>query len=60
MLGIAHVGAVLIFEEAGLRFLGLAGTSAGAINAAIIATVRNTLTDKSWPETVKVGAADCV
>lgn len=30
MLGIAHVGFVRALEEAGVRFLGLGGTSAGA------------------------------
>jgi predicted acylesterase/phospholipase RssA len=30
MLGIAHVGFVRVLEEAGVRFLGLGGTSAGA------------------------------
>lgn len=36
MLGIALVGYTYILEEAGIRFLRLAGTSAGAINTAML------------------------
>ncbi len=37
--GIAHVGAVLVLDEAGYRFHRVAGTSAGAITASIIAAI---------------------
>ena len=37
VLGIALVGYTYVLEQAGLRFLGIAGTSAGAINAAYFA-----------------------
>jgi NTE family protein len=39
MLGIALVGYTYILEEAGIRFFGLAGTSAGAINTLLLAGV---------------------
>lgn len=54
MLGVAHVGFVYVLEEAGLRFLGLGGTSAGAINAGLIASVRDTPADVSWKKTLQV------
>lgn len=37
ILGIALVGYTYVLEQAGLRFLGIAGTSAGAINATLMA-----------------------
>src|SRR5262245_37049593 len=37
VLGIAHVGAVAVFQEHGYGFDRLAGTSAGAIVAALVA-----------------------
>ena len=37
--GIAIVGAVLVLSEAGYRFRGVAGTSAGAIAASLIASI---------------------
>lgn len=55
MLGIAHVGFVAVLEEAGVRFMALGGTSAGAINAAIIAAVRPSPDEVSWLDTAKVG-----
>ena len=39
MLGIALVGYTYVLEQVGLRFLGLGGSSAGAINALLIAAV---------------------
>ena len=39
MLGIALVGYTDVLEEAGIRFFGLAGTSAGAINTLLLAGV---------------------
>lgn len=41
VLGIALVGYTYILEEMGIRFLRLAGTSAGAINTALITVVKN-------------------
>jgi hypothetical protein len=40
MLGIALVGFTYVLEEVGIRFVGIGGTSAGAINAALIAGLR--------------------
>lgn len=57
VLGIAHVGFVAALEEAGVRFMGLGGTSAGAINAAMIAAVRDRLDDTSWVDTFRVRVA---
>lgn len=54
MLGIAHVGYVCVLEEAGVRFLGLGGASAGAINGMLMACVRKKLTDKTWEEMLKI------
>lgn len=51
MLGIALVGYTYILEEAGIRFFSLAGTSAGAINTAMIASVGK---DKSEKKSVKI------
>jgi len=42
MLGIALVGFTYVLEKAGIRFVGLGGTSAGAINATLIAAARST------------------
>ena len=39
VLGLAHVGYTYILEEAGIRFWRLAGTSAGAINAVLLAAI---------------------
>lgn len=39
VLGIALVGYTYVLEQAGIRFLGIAGTSAGAINALMIAAL---------------------
>ncbi|MDR3620325.1 MAG: patatin-like phospholipase family protein [Paludisphaera borealis] len=39
LLGIALVGYVYVLEKAGIRFLGIAGSSAGAINALLIAAL---------------------
>ncbi|MEO5501297.1 MAG: patatin-like phospholipase family protein, partial [Ginsengibacter sp.] len=36
VLGVALVGYTFILEQAGIRFLRLAGTSAGAINTALL------------------------
>src|SRR5271156_2231237 len=44
-LGIAHVGAVHGLETAGIRFVGLAGTSAGAIVALLLCCARGNLLD---------------
>lgn len=46
-LGIAHVGAIHGLELAGARFAGVAGTSAGAIAALLICSLR-----KSWDKAV--------
>ena len=40
VLGIALLGYTYVLERMGIRFLKLAGTSAGAINATMLATVR--------------------
>lgn len=40
MLGIAYIGFVWMLEAAGIRFLGLGGSSAGAITAGTIASTR--------------------
>ena len=55
MLGVAHVGFVSVLENAGIRFLGLGGTSAGAINAALMAAVRKSPLDVSSEATKTVG-----
>ena len=39
MLGIALVGYTYVLEQAGIRFLGLGGTSAGSINALLLAAL---------------------
>ncbi|MCS7004120.1 MAG: patatin-like phospholipase family protein [Cytophagales bacterium] len=39
MLGIALTGYVYILEQVGIRFMGLAGTSAGAINTILMASL---------------------
>jgi NTE family protein len=52
VLGIALVGYTSILEEAGIRFYSLAGTSAGAINTLMIASlakVGDTSSDKILP-----------
>lgn len=41
MLGIALVGYTYILEEVGIRFVRLAGTSAGAINTAMMAVIHD-------------------
>lgn len=55
VLGIAHVGFVRMLEAAGIRFLGVGGASAGAINAVLIAASRTSPDKVSWLETEKVG-----
>ena len=47
VFGIALVGYTYILEEMGIRFLRLAGTSAGAINTALIAVIKNKEDKKS-------------
>jgi NTE family protein len=44
-LGIAHLGAIHGLEMAGVRFVGLAGTSAGAIVALLMGCARQNLVD---------------
>jgi NTE family protein len=39
MLGIALVGYTYVLEQAGIRFLGIGGTSAGSINALLLAAL---------------------
>ncbi|WP_160107145.1 patatin-like phospholipase family protein [Pseudomonas izuensis] len=39
MLGIALVGYTYVLEQVGIRFLGIGGTSAGAINALLVAAL---------------------
>lgn len=51
VLGIALVGYTYILEEAGIRFFSLAGTSAGAINTAMIASIGK---DKSEKKSKKI------
>ena len=58
MLGIAHVGFVYALELVGVRFIGLGGTSAGAINAQLMASVRGRLTDESWDKTLRASIKD--
>ncbi|MGH7505457.1 MAG: patatin-like phospholipase family protein, partial [Longimicrobiales bacterium] len=41
MLGIALVGYTYVLEQAGIRFLRLGGTSAGAINALLLAALES-------------------
>ncbi len=50
VLGIALVGYTYILEQMGIRFLRLAGTSAGAINTAMLAIIDK----KEDPKSVKV------
>ncbi len=45
--GIAHVGAVMVLDEAGYRFHRVAGTSAGAITASVIAGIVQSGADMS-------------
>lgn len=47
VLGIALVGYVYVLEQAGIRFLKLAGTSAGAINTSVMVSAG----EKSQPKT---------
>uniref|UniRef100_A0A383WDF1 Patatin n=1 Tax=Tetradesmus obliquus TaxID=3088 RepID=A0A383WDF1_TETOB len=60
LLGIAHVGFVCVLEEAGVRFRGIGGTSAGAINAVIVAASRKDDKGKfdpsqeSWEKTLDI------
>lgn len=46
VLGVALVGYVYVLEQAGIRFMKMAGTSAGAINTSLIAIQK----DKSKPK----------
>jgi NTE family protein len=47
VLGIALVGYTYVLEQAGLRFLGIAGTSAGSINALMLAALGPPAQEKS-------------
>lgn len=47
VLGIALVGYTYVLEQMGIRFLRLAGTSAGAINTALLAVIGNKEDEKS-------------
>lgn len=47
MLGIALVGYTYVLEEAGIRFFSVAGTSAGAINTLMLASLGKTPDSKS-------------
>ncbi len=47
VLGVALVGYTYILEQAGIRFLRLAGTSAGAINTALLAVIKKKQDAKS-------------
>ncbi|MBS1736066.1 MAG: patatin-like phospholipase family protein [Bacteroidetes bacterium] len=47
VLGVALVGYTYILEQAGIRFLRLAGTSAGAINTALITVIGKKEEEKS-------------
>ena len=51
-LGIAHVGAISYLESKGVRFVGLAGASAGAIAAMLIAASRRHV-DQPCGETLR-------
>jgi NTE family protein len=53
VLGIALVGYTYVLEQAGLRFLGIAGTSAGSINALMLAALGPPDKEKS-EELVKI------
>lgn len=54
LLGIAHVGFVCVLEKAGVRFRSIGGTSAGAINAIVVAAVREDPTVESWADSLKL------
>jgi predicted acylesterase/phospholipase RssA len=56
VLGIAHVGFVRMLELAGIRFLGVGGASAGAINAVLVAATRRRPDEESWQATQDVSA----
>lgn len=47
MLGIALVGYTWVLEQVGLRFLGIGGTSAGSINALLLAALAPRAEEKS-------------
>lgn len=47
VLGLAHIGYTYILEKAGIRFWRLAGTSAGAINAVLLAAIGKKSDEKS-------------
>lgn len=47
VLGIALVGYTYVLEQAGIRFLGVGGTSAGSINALMIAALGTPAEEKS-------------
>ena len=53
MLGIALVGYTYILEKAGLRFVSLAGTSAGGINTMMIAALPNSIYQSSGNQQTK-------
>ena len=48
VLGIAHIGFIRMLELAGVRFLGVGGASAGAINAVLVAAGRERPDAVSW------------
>lgn len=49
ILGIALVGFVYALDEVGIRFVSLAGTSAGAINTVLLAAVNSPNKKKAHP-----------
>lgn len=53
VLGIALVGYTYILEEAGIRFVSLAGTSAGAINTGMIASIGKDKSEKKSTTIIK-------
>ncbi len=55
VLGVALVGYTYVLEQMGIRFIRLAGTSAGAINTALMTVAGN----KSEPKSIKVLDAIC-
>src|SRR5215470_16406070 len=47
VLGVALVGYTYVLEQMGIRFLRLAGTSAGAINTALMTVIKGKQDEKS-------------
>lgn len=58
MLGIALVGYSWALEEMGIRFLGIGGTSAGSINALLLAAMADPAEKKSPQLLAEMGALD--